>query len=50
MENTVPRFVDKNTNPRRIQRVPAGTKFVGVFIIVGDDDKDMENKFELFKK
>ena len=50
MENTVPRFVDKNTNPRRIQRVPAGTKFIGVFVIIGDDDKDAENKFELFKK
>jgi len=60
MENTVPRFIDKNTNPRRIQRVPAGTRFVGLFVIIGEEEQQnwqdtnneitLEQKFELFKK
>ena len=50
MENTVPRFIDKNTNPRRIQRIPAWTKFVWLFVIVWNDENDIENKFELFKE
>lgn len=50
MENTVPRFIDQNTNPRRIQRIPAWTKFVWLFVIVWDDESDINNKFNLFKE
>jgi len=60
MENTVPRFIDQNTNPRRIQRVPAGTRFVGLFVIIGEEEQQnwqntnneitLEQKFKLFKR
>jgi len=50
-ENSIGRITGTATNPRQIERVPAGVRFKVEFVInVWDTDQDGKNSLELLKK